>query len=280
MRIGRFSRGDESAFWGVVSDDEATVRPIQGDFADWAPELAWAETPDEARLGAGTPLADLVVRAPVEPGGRIFGVGMNYVTHLEKLGSKPPSSLAAYIKPDSAVVDPFGEIRYPVTTEKLDYEVELVVVVAAPIEDGASRLDCLLGYTAGNDISPRDVERQTGGADLYSMKGQDRTAPIGPWIGTIGAFGGRTQPALTIRSLVNGEVRQEDKTTQMIFDLDHILGYVNTRNRLRAGDVIFTGTTCGVGLEDGRLLQPGDVVEVGIAEIGFCRNTVGAKAPA
>jgi 2-keto-4-pentenoate hydratase/2-oxohepta-3-ene-1,7-dioic acid hydratase in catechol pathway len=75
-------------------------------------------------------------------------------------------------------------------------------------------------------------------------------------------------------------VRQEDKTTQMIFDLDHILGYVNTRNRLRAGDVIFTGTTCGVGLEDGRMLQPGDVVEVGIAEIGFCRNVVGEKRPA
>jgi 2-keto-4-pentenoate hydratase/2-oxohepta-3-ene-1,7-dioic acid hydratase in catechol pathway len=280
MKIGRFSDGSEPAFWGVLSADESSVRPIRAAFAEWAPELAWADEPADEVLGERRSLAELVVRAPVEPGGRIFGVGMNYVTHLEKLGSTAPSSLAAYIKPDSAVVDPFGEIRYPVTTAKLDYEVELVLVVAAPIAEAGSRLDCLLGYTAGNDISPRDVERQTGGADLYSMKGQDRTAPIGPWVGTIGAFGGRSQPALTIRSLVNGEVRQEDKTTQMIFDLDHILGYVNTRNRLRAGDVIFTGTTCGVGLEDGRLLQPGDVVEVGIEEIGFCRNVVGAKSPA
>lgn len=280
MKIGRFSSGEDQAFWGVLSSDASSVRPIQGAFEQWAPVLAWATEVPDGLAGQALLVDQMTIRAPVEPGGRIFGVGMNYVTHLEKLGAKAPTSLAAYIKPDSAVVDPFGEIRYPSTTEQFDYEVELVVVVAKAIEPGQSNLECLLGYTAGNDASPRDVERQTGGADLYSMKGQDGTAPIGPWVGSIGEFGGVGQPALTIRSLVNGEVRQEDKTTQMIFDLDHILSYVNVRNRLRPGDVIFTGTTCGVGLEDGRMLRPGDVVEVGIDEIGYCRNLVGMKRSA
>jgi 2-keto-4-pentenoate hydratase/2-oxohepta-3-ene-1,7-dioic acid hydratase in catechol pathway len=277
MNIGRFTNPAGHAFWGVISADSQSVTRLMPPFAQWSAVLALAPHPPADLLGEAHDLGTLTVRAPVEPGGRIFGVGMNYRSHLERLGASPPASPVAYIKPDSAIVDPYGEIRYPSTTAQLDYEVELVMVVAKPLDARQPALASLLGYTVGNDVSPRDVERQTGGPDLYSMKGQDSTAPIGPWIGTIGAHGGVTQPSLTIRALVNGQQRQCDNTADMIFSLEEILGYVNTRNALRAGDLIFTGTTGGVGAEDGRYLQPGDTVEVGIDEIGSCRNVIGEK---
>jgi 2-keto-4-pentenoate hydratase/2-oxohepta-3-ene-1,7-dioic acid hydratase in catechol pathway len=280
VNIGRFTGPDGEMFWGVISGDGRTVTTLPAPFAEWSGALALAAQAPAAFLGPVREFGKLKLRAPLEPGARIFGVGMNYRSHLERLGATAPKSPAAYIKPESAIVDPYGEIRYPSTTQQLDYEVELVLVVGGPVIPGRPALASLLGYTAGNDVSPRDVERQTGGPDLYSMKAQDQTAPIGPWVGTMGGHGGVAQPSLTIWSAVNGERRQTAETSDMLFSLDDILRYVNTRNALRAGDLIFTGTTGGVGLEDGRFLKPGDVVEVAVDGIGSCRNTVGEQRPA
>jgi 2-keto-4-pentenoate hydratase/2-oxohepta-3-ene-1,7-dioic acid hydratase in catechol pathway len=264
MHVGRFETTGGEQLWGVVDLTGGVVHPFDAPFADWAPKVSSG--------------SDGLVRtvAPVEPGARIFGVGMNYLAHLERLGASRPESMVAYLKPESAVVDPHGEIRHP-ETDQLDYEVELVVLVAEPLTDGGAPMKCVLGYTVGNDVSPRDVLRQTGGVDLFSMKAQDRMAPIGPLVLSLDACGGAQQPALAMSLRVNGEVRQHDSTENMIWCVAEVLAYIDTRNRLRAGDLIFTGTTCGVGMEDGRFLQPGDVVEAEIEGIGVLSNTVGPK---
>lgn len=224
------------------------------------------------------PLAELQLCPPVNPGARVFGVGLNYLSHLVRLGRKqaPPHTLA-YIKPASALVPPGGEIQYPAVTNQLDYEVELVAVVARAFGDEPQASACLLGYTVGNDISARDAGKQLGSLDLFTQKALDSTAPIGPWITTLDEFGGPGQPCVTLSLRINGEERQHDTTDQMIFPVDELLNYVDARIALRPGDLVFTGSTCGVGLEDGRFLQPGDVIEAQIERIGVLRNRIGAK---
>ncbi|WP_201747136.1 fumarylacetoacetate hydrolase family protein [Glaciimonas sp. PCH181] len=191
--------------------------------------------------------------APVNPGARVFGVGLNYLTHLTRLGRKeaPPHTIA-YIKPDGAIIHPGDEIQYPAITRQLDYEVELVAVVAKPLGDTPHASACLLGFTVGNDISARDAGKQLGSLDLFTQKALDRTAPIGPWITTLDALGGAGQPQLDISLRINGELRQSDNSREMIFPMDELLNFLDARIELRPGDLIFTGSTCGVGLEDGR----------------------------
>jgi 2-keto-4-pentenoate hydratase/2-oxohepta-3-ene-1,7-dioic acid hydratase in catechol pathway len=135
----------------------------------------------------------------------------------------------------------------------------------------------VLGYTVGNDVSARDAQSSIGGLDLFTMKALDRSTPVGPWIATIDEFGGPAQPDVELRLRVNGEERQRDRTSNMLFGLDEVLAYVDARTSLAAGDLVFTGTTSGVGAEDGRYLEPGDVIEAEIERIGVLRNSVGPR---
>ncbi|MRV70503.1 hydrolase [Duganella sp. FT92W] len=265
-------------FWVLVDPVSDLALQVRAPFAQWAPAAAGGNAaaldlaPQPLRWSA------LRARAPVNPGARVFGVGLNYLTHLTRLGRKeaPPHTIA-YIKPDSAIVHPGEEIQYPAITAQLDYEVELVAVVARPLDDAPQASACLLGYTIGNDISARDAGKQLGSLDLFTQKALDRTAPIGPWIATLDELGGPGQPALDISLSINGEQRQHDNTRQMIFPLDELLNYLDARVALRPGDLVFTGSTCGVGLEDGRFLQPGDSIAATIAGIGELHNRVGAR---
>ncbi|RAV03871.1 fumarylacetoacetate hydrolase family protein [Mycolicibacter senuensis] len=270
MRIGRFSAGNEW-FWGLIDPDADTVRRIAGDIGSWA---AIAAAEDLKRMPLSTDaelLADLRLLAPLDPGGRVFGVGANYLAHLQRLGvSEPPPHPTAFMKPNSAIIGPNDEIRYPATTAQLDYEVELVIVM------GGGAAAPLLGFTVGNDISARDAKGIVG-LDLFSMKSLDRTTPIGPWIVTPAELSASQQPELDIILRVNGEQRQHDNTRAMVWPVPELIAYVNERVELRCGDLLFTGTTAGVGLEDGRFLQPGDVVETQIEGIGILCNTVGPR---
>ena len=271
MRIGRFADKANNTYWGFIDPETQTVRRIAGDIESWA---VIAASEDQQRLplvADEQPLAALRPLEPVDPRGRVFGVGANYRAHLERLGvTELPPHPTAFMKPNSAIVGPDTEIRYPATTAQLDYEVELVVVMAsAPSAP-------LLGYTIGNDISARDA-KGLGGLDLFSMKSLDATTPVGPWIVTPAELNIISQPELDIALRVNGEERQRDNTRSMVWSIPDILSYVNERVQLRCGDVVFTGTTAGVGLEDGRFLQPGDIVEAEITGIGVLRNTVGNR---
>ncbi|MBY0243566.1 MAG: fumarylacetoacetate hydrolase family protein [Burkholderiaceae bacterium] len=278
MKLAYAEEDGGQRFWVLVDPVSDLALRVRAPFEQWAPGAA---SGDVAALDlAPQPLrwSTLRARAPVNPGARVFGVGLNYLTHLTRLGRKeaPPHTIA-YIKPDSAIVHPGDAIQYPAITAQLDYEVELVAVVARPLEDTPQASACLLGYTIGNDVSARDAGKQLGSLDLFTQKALDRTAPIGPWIATLDELGGPGQPQFDLSLTINGEPRQQDNSRQMIFPLDELLNYLDARVQLRPGDLVFTGSTCGVGLEDGRFLQPGDHIVAAIAGIGELHNQVGAR---
>jgi 2-keto-4-pentenoate hydratase/2-oxohepta-3-ene-1,7-dioic acid hydratase in catechol pathway len=278
MKIAKFAGTDGRARWGAI-DRDSSIKPFRDDFVTWARQVTDGKIAEINYTNETIALDATKLLAPVETGGRVFGLGMNYTTHLTRLGHKePPPHPVAFLKTDSAVVDPYGEIRYPAMTKQLDYEVELVAVVGrALVDEDEDPTACLLGYTVGNDVSARDAGKQLEKkSDFFSHKSCDQTAPIGPWIVTIDEIG-RGQPELDIKLRVNGEERQNDNTRNMVFPMEELLNFVDIRIRLRPGDVLFTGTSFGVGLEDGRLLQPGDMVETEVTAIGVLRNRVGAK---
>lgn len=278
MKIARIEMADGEASWALLSEDEISLRRIRAPFAVWASEAA-AGRKDAFDLDGQTLALEAVrLLPPVEPTARVFGVGLNYLSHLTRLGRKeaPPHTIG-YIKPQSALVEPGGEIAYPAVTRQLDYEIELVAVVAKPLEDAADATECLLGYTVGNDVSARDAGKALGSLDLFTQKALDRTAPVGPWIATLDVCGGTGQPSLDMTLRIDGEVRQRDNTRNMIFSLSELLDFVDARVSLGPGDLLFTGSTCGVGLEDGRFLRPGNVLEGEIQGIGVLRNTVGPQ---
>jgi 2-keto-4-pentenoate hydratase/2-oxohepta-3-ene-1,7-dioic acid hydratase in catechol pathway len=278
MHIARVEGLAEKPSWALVDAEAGTVRPIRAPFERWAP-LVSTEGAEVLDADAdAVPLSSVRLRAPRHPGSRVFGVGMNYLEHLTRLGRKeaPPHTIA-YIKPDSAIVHPGGEIVYPAVTATLDFEIELVAVVARPLGDEPQASACLLGYTIGDDVSARDAGKQLGSLDLFTQKALDSTAPVGPWIATLDVFGGPGQPEADVEMRINGEIRQRDNSRNMIFSMDELLNFVDARVRLRPGDMVFTGSTCGVGLEDGRFLQPGDRLEARIEHIGTLEHRVGPK---
>jgi 2-keto-4-pentenoate hydratase/2-oxohepta-3-ene-1,7-dioic acid hydratase in catechol pathway len=284
MRLARVRTPDASR-WGIVDPAGATLQPVHGTIRDWGAALARAAVTgtgvDQVLELDGAPLAidQVTLLAPLEDSGKVVGVGANYMAHLERLGrTERPDSTVAYFKPRTAIVDPGAEIAYPRLTKQLDYEVELVAVTGSERMADTHGTADLLGYTIGNDVSARDYAQSSiGGPDLFTMKALDRTAPVGPWITTIDEFGGAVQPDAEMMLRVNGEERQRDRTTNMIWSVDELLEYVVARTALTTGDLVFTGTTCGVGMEDGRFLEPGDVVEAEVDRIGILRNTVGPR---
>ncbi|HBX55706.1 fumarylacetoacetate hydrolase family protein [Pseudomonas sp. UBA2684] len=275
MRLARVEFAGE-AFWASLESASGPLRRIRAPFAEWAAVLALQGIAALDLADERIELADCQLLPPLQPGARVFGVGLNYLSHLQRLGSPAPAHTLAYLKPDSALIGPFDAIQYPLLTAELDYEIELVAVVARPLLDEPQASSCLLGYTVGNDISARDAGRQIGRLDLLTQKAMDRTTPLGPWIVTLDELGGAGQPELEMSLSVNGEQRQQDNTRNMLFPIDELLNYLDARIALRAGDLLFTGSSHGVGLESGRFLEPGDWVEAQIQGIGQLRNCVGA----
>lgn len=279
MKIARLRDGG-SAFWAVIDPGEGTARAIQGAFAQWAPWLTAGRGADALQLDAARSLDGLHFLPPVEPGSQVFVVGANYLTHLASdFKIEPPKEPAAFLKSSRAVIGAYDDITYPPLTEKLDFEIELVAVIGAPVVNRERAIESVLGYTVGNDVSARDLQKGSAsiGMDLFSAKSLDRSTPVGPWIVTRDEFG--DAPAdLRMTLAVNGETRQDDRTTQMRWHVAQLLAFVDARVALAPGDIMFTGTPAGVGNGDGRFLKPGDVLESTIERIGTMKNRVGARA--
>jgi 2-keto-4-pentenoate hydratase/2-oxohepta-3-ene-1,7-dioic acid hydratase in catechol pathway len=275
MKIARIEDREGKRSWAALDDAGQSLRRIIAPFEQWAPVLH-ERGPDALDLASRVEaLSEVRLLAPVDERARIFGVGLNYLSHLTRLGrTKPPPHTIGYIKPQSAIVGPGDKIAYPPVTSQLDFE---VAVVARPLGEEAQASASLLGYTIGNDISARDAGKKLGVLDVFTQKALDRTAPVGPWITTLDEFGGPGQPQIDMVLRVNGEERQRDNTASMLFPIDEILNFVDARISLRTGDLLFTGSTAGVGLEDGRFLQPGDLLEGSIERIGTLSNRVGEK---
>ncbi len=230
-------------------------------------------------VDAATDLIDLdAVRllSPIERPGKYLAIGMNYAKHLEeadKLGVARSNHQVWFNKQTSCVSGPYDKIE-PGVTEKLDYEVELGVVIGVPAK-GVSEADAhkhVFGYFVANDVSARDWQFHSPTFTLG--KSFDTHGPIGPWIVTADEVA--DPHALKLRSLVNGEVRQENDTSQMIHNVWKQIAYLSTAFTLEPGDLIATGTPegVGVGMQPPRFLQPGDVVRCEIEGIGAIENKV------
>lgn len=221
-------------------------------------------------------LADVTLLAPIERPGKYMAIGMNYAKHLEeadKLGVARSKYQVWFNKQTTCIAGPYDPIE-PGVTEKLDYEVELVAVIGRPAK-GVSVDQApahVFGYCVGNDVSARDWQFHS---STFTMgKSFDTHGPIGPWIVTCDEV--PDPHALRLRSWVNGELRQDNNTGNMIHNLWDQIAYLSTAFTLESGDLIATGTPegVGVGMEPQIFLKPGDVIRCEVESIGAIENKV------
>ena len=208
--------------------------------------------------------------------GKLLCVGVNYRKHIEECGETLPVIPVLFSKFNNALAAHGEIIHPPLASSQIDYEAELVVVVGKggkniPEEDALSHV---FGYTCGNDLSARDIQMRT--SQWMAGKTCDGFAPVGPWIVTADELDPHNLP---IKSRLNGEVRQSDNTSSMIFPVERIISYISSLMTLEPGDIIFTGTPDGVILgrsEQERVwMKEGDVIEIEIGGIGVLKNIVG-----
>ncbi|MCI0422360.1 MAG: fumarylacetoacetate hydrolase family protein [Acidobacteria bacterium] len=219
---------------------------------------------------------DLQVLGPVsaEERPKVICIGLNYADHAAESGSKVPDEPMMFAKYYSTLCGPGDNILAPPNHSKLDYEVELVIVVgkrAARVPQDEA-YDYVAGYTCGHDVSERAFQRADG--QWLRAKSSDTFAPIGPVIVTKDEI---TDPhALKLGTKVNGEVRQNSSTNQIIFRTPKLIEFISSYVTLDPGDMIFTGTPPGVGfgMNPPQYLKPGDVIEVWVEKIGSLTNTV------
>ncbi|HUS78243.1 MAG TPA: fumarylacetoacetate hydrolase family protein [Patescibacteria group bacterium] len=230
------------------------------------------------------PLKEVKLMAPIPyPRKNIVCLGLNYADHVRE-GRKTlqqerplPKHPIYFTKSPTTVTGPYDDIIYPRATERLDYEVELALVIGKRgkyiPEDEV--LDHIMGYTAFNDISARDLQSQHG--QWYKGKSCDTFAPMGPYLVTSDEVGDPQSLDLWLK--VNGETRQSSNTANMIFDLKKIVSILSEGITLEVGDIIATGTPSGVGSAHPLgLLKVGDFVEIWIDKIGTIGNKVVAES--
>jgi len=197
--------------------------------------------------------------APVLPS-KIIGIGKNYADHAAEMGGEAPKAPLMFLKPSTSVIGPDGTVRMPDT--RVDYEGELAVVIGRLCREVPPERvrEVVLGYTCANDVTARDWQQADG--QWTRAKGLDTFCPLGPWIET------DIEPTdLQLRTLVDGEVRQDSRTSLLIHDVPTLVSYVSAYFTLLPGDVILTGTPAGIGP-----LQHGQRVTVDIEGIGTLEN--------
>jgi 2-keto-4-pentenoate hydratase/2-oxohepta-3-ene-1,7-dioic acid hydratase in catechol pathway len=199
-------------------------------------------------------------------------VGLNYRDHAAETGASLPSRPLLFAKLPSSVTGPAGEVVRPGYTEELDYEGELAVVIGRRARDVPRdrALAHVFGYAVMNDVTARDRQREE--PQWVRAKGGDTFAPFGPWVTTADEV--PDPQALAIRTTVNGELRQDGTTADMVFPVDALVAFCSASFTLEPGDVITTGTPAGVGVARGAFLGPGDRVRVEIEGLGALDNTV------
>ncbi len=207
----------------------------------------------------------LEILAPVNPS-KIVAVGMNYRRHAAELNSKLPGSPLLFLKPPSSILPHKGSIIYPPGTERVDYEAELAVVIGkkAKTIEPAEVKDYILGFTAFNDVTARDLQAIDG--QWTRAKGFDTFSPIGPFIETKL----ENPQRLKIQSILNGSVRQDSNTADMIFGIDILISFISKVMTLYPGDVIATGTPEGISG-----MKRGDKIIIRIEGLDDLVNTVG-----
>ncbi len=251
MKIARFAFQGKVAY-GIVDPGRGEVR-----------ELADPPFGGIRETGTVKALADVRLLAPVVPS-KIVAIGLIYRDHAKEMGTKIPEEPLIFLKAPSALNDPGGDVVYPRASKPVDYEAELAVVIGKKAKDVTAEeaRSMILGYTCFNDVTARDLQAKD--VQYARSKGFDTFAPIGPWVET-----DLDPSALSIRCLVNGQVRQDSNTREMSESIFSLVEHISHVMTLLPGDVIATGTPPGVGP-----VKAGDVMTVEIEGIGSLTNRV------
>jgi len=220
-------------------------------------------------------IADYRLGSPVARPTKAICVGLNYAKHAKESGAEPPKEPVIFMKAPDTVVGGFDDIVIPPNSVKTDYEVEICVVIgkdALYLESPAKAKEHILGYTISQDVSERHWQIERSG-QWVKGKSFPTFNPVGPWIVTADEF---DPTDVRLWSTVDGEKRQDSKTSDMIFGIDHCVWYISQFMELKAGDIINTGTPEGVGMghKPEKYLKPGQVVETGIDGIGTIKSNV------
>ena len=262
MRIARFAAGGDPQY-GVVELAEDggpnpdTVSVLTGDPMAMSVKLT----------GERRGMDDVRLLAPVIPRSKIVAVGRNYAAHAAEMSEEVPKTPLTFFKPNTSVIGPGEPIIYPAASREVSYEGELAVVIGRICKEvPTSRVpEVIFGYTVANDVTARDLQKTDG--QWARAKGYDTFCPLGPWITT--HQGLDEVAALAIRTSLDGELRQDGNTKDLIFTIPEIVAYISSYTTLLPGDVILTGTPSGVGP-----MRPGQVVSIDIEGIGTLTNPV------
>ncbi len=249
MRIVRFRHGSEPAYGAVV---EGTVHVLEGSVFD-----------DPTVGPAVAAFDDVELLAPCEPS-KLVCVGRNYRAHIAEMSTEAPSQPMIFWKTPNTVVGPGAVVHRPSVAQRFDFEGELALVIGRRARrlTAANAADYILGYTCANDVTVRDWQED---GQWTRAKSSDEFGPIGPVIVTDLPEPGNRQ----LRTRLNGEVRQDASTSDLLFDIGALLEFITEWITLEPGDIVMTGTPGGVGP-----MVPGDVVEVEVEGIGVLRNEI------
>ena len=252
-KVAKFARVevDRKASYAIVEGDQ--VRLVEGDlFRSWKPtEKTFA-------------LSAVKLLPPTRPS-KVLALAGNYKSHL---GSEPlPANPEVFFKVPSCIIGHAAKIEIPPGTAQVDHEGEMVIVIGKRARNVpvAKAMDCVLGVTCGNDVSARDWQKSD--RQWWRAKGSDTFGPCGPFI-----VSGINYDDLQLTVRVNGQLRQQQRTSDLIFGVAAIVGFISRHVTLEPGDLIYTGTP-------GKTtpIKPGDVVEVELEGVGVLRNPVAAK---
>ena len=253
MRIARFTAG-ENPQYGVLDEEADELVALRGD------PLYGELDPTGQRVS----VADVRLLSPVIPRSKVVGIGRNYTDHAAEMGTEVPAEPLVFLKPNTAVIGPDDPIVLPPWSTEVHHEAELAVVISrlckyVPAEKAG---DVIFGYTAANDVTARDVQRSD---DQWTRaKGFDTSCPLGPYLAV-----GLDVTDLAVRARVDGELRQDGRTSDLVHKVPELIAYVSSIFTLLPGDIILTGTPAGVGPVD-----VGQRVEVEIEGIGTLGNPV------
>lgn len=262
MRIVRFtppqgSKLGSDPHFGIM-EDEKKIRAIASD-----PLYAGIFKEDETFL-----LEDVRLLAPVIPRSKVVCVGKNYADHAAEMGGEVPEEPIIFIKPNTSVIGPNDVIQWPSSSERIDHEAELAVVISKICKEvpREKAKDVIFGYTVANDVTARDLQKKDG--QWSRAKGFDTFCPIGPWIDTEFVPGSQL-----VTATVDGELKQSAPLSDMVFDVPFIIEFVTKVMTLLPGDVILTGTPSGIGP-----MNAGGEVEVAVEGLGSLKNKVSNRA--
>jgi acylpyruvate hydrolase len=210
------------------------------------------------------PLDEVTLLAPIPEPGTIYAIGLNYAKHVAETGNTAPEAPIVFVKVRGAIAAPGGPVRCPAVVSMLDYEGELAIVIGAGGAIG--------GFCIADDVSARDLQGRE--PQWTRAKGADTFCPFGPWVTTTDEV--PSGDDLRLRTWVNGELRQDSRTSDLIFDCQTLVDFIAQTCTLRPGDLILTGTPSGVGVafDPPRFLHSGDRVRIAIDGLGEIEHSV------